>query len=356
MRALLKPGIWHALLAAALFGASVPLGKWLLGAMPPLVLAALLYLGAGVGLGAVVLARALWRRQMPALGLARREWRYLALAVFFGGVVAPVLALLGLRAIPAANAALLLNFEGMFSALLAFAFFAEPLGRRVVLGMLAVTAGGALLSWQGAPQAGSLWGSLGGSFAVVGACLGWGLDNNFTRKIANAEAVPLAAIKGAIGGATLAVLAWLAGHALPAPSRALAGAAVGAVSYGASLALFIVALRHIGTARTSAYFSAGPFVGAALALWWLGEPASPYLVWGAALMALGIWLHLSEHHEHWHVHERMAHTHAHVHDEHHRHTHDFAWDGREPHVHPHVHEPLEHSHAHYPDVHHRHRH
>ena len=352
MRALLKPGIWHALLAAALFGASVPLGKWLLGSVPPLVLAALLYLGAGVGLGVFVGMQALVRRRAPSLGLAGRDWRYLALAIFFGAVLAPVLSLIGLRAIPAANAALLLNFEGMFSALLAFAFFAEPLGRRVVVGMLAVTAGGALLSWQGAPQAASLWGSL----AVIGACFAWGLDNNFTRKIANAEAVPLAAIKGAIGGSTLAALAVLAGHTLPPSSRALAGAAVGAVSYGASLALFIVALRHIGTARTSAYFSAGPFVGAALALWWLGEPASPYLLWGAVLMALGIWLHLSEHHEHWHVHERLAHTHAHVHDEHHRHTHDFAWDGREPHTHAHVHEPLEHSHAHYPDLHHRHRH
>ena len=352
MRGLLKPGISHALLAAALFGASVPLGKWLLGAMPPLVLAALLYLGAGVGLAIFVFAQAVWRRQMPALGLARHDWRYLALAIFFGGVLAPVLSLIGLRAIPAANAALLLNFEGMFSALLAFAFFAEPLGRRVVVGMLAVTAGGALLSWQGAPQAGSLWGSL----AVIGACFAWGLDNNFTRKIANAEAAPLAAIKGAIGGSVLAVLAVLAGHVLPSPSRALAGAVVGAVSFGASLALFIVALRHIGTARTAAYFSAGPFVGAALSLWWLGEPASPYLLWGGALMALGIWLHLSEHHAHWHVHEWMEHAHAHVHDEHHRHTHDFAWDGKEPHTHSHGHEPLEHSHAHFPDLHHRHRH
>jgi hypothetical protein len=123
-----------------------------------------------------------------------------------------------------------------------------------------------------------------------------------------------------------------------------------------SLALFIVALRHLGTARTGAYFSVAPFFGAALAIAMLGErPGAGFWI-ASGLMALGVWLHLSERHEHRHVHEAMAHTHEHFHDAHHQHAHDFPWDGREPHVHPHRHEPMVHSHPHYPDLHHRHPH
>jgi hypothetical protein len=139
-------------------------------------------------------------------------------------------------------------------------------------------------------------------------------------------------------------------------STLLGGAVVGLLGYGISLALFVRALRDIGTARTGAYFSTAPFIGAGLALLLLREtPGLPF--WAAAvLMAAGVWLHLTERHAHPHEHEALAHCHAHAHDAHHRHAHDFPWDGREPHTHFHEHSPLVHSHPHYPDIHHRHRH
>jgi len=134
----------------------------------------------------------------------------------------------------------------------------------------------------------------------------------------------------------------------------LATGIVGFVGYGLSLVLFVLALRSLGTARTGAYFSTAPFLGAGVSLVLFAEQPSLLFWCAGALMAVGVWLHLAERHEHVHVHETMTHDHRHVHDEHHQHEHDFPWDGKEPHAHPHRHAPLVHSHAHYPDLHHRH--
>ena len=132
---------------------------------------------------------------------------------------------------------------------------------------------------------------------------------------------------------------------------------LGLFAYGVSLALFVVALRHLGTARTGAYFSVAPFLGAVLALL-LGDPVTQQLLSAGALMAFGVWLHLTERHEHEHVHEALEHEHEHVHsdDPHHEHEHDPPVAPGTRHTHPHRHEPLRHLHAHFPDVHHRHRH
>jgi ABC-type nickel/cobalt efflux system permease component RcnA len=134
---------------------------------------------------------------------------------------------------------------------------------------------------------------------------------------------------------------------------------VGFCGYGLSLVMFVIALRHLGTARTGAYFSAAPFAGAAISLLLLRETPGMAFWAAAALMAAGIWLHLTEQHRHAHVHDALEHSHEHQHgeaDEHHQHTHAFPWDPAKPHVHTHQHQPLRHMHAHYPDIHHRHRH
>jgi len=148
----------------------------------------------------------------------------------------------------------------------------------------------------------------------------------------------------------------LQGASLPGPGFTAAAGALGLFGYGISLVLFVVALRHLGTARTGAYFSVAPFFGAALALLVLRESPSAAFWLAAALMTAGVWLHLTERHQHPHVHEPMEHAHVHSHDEHHRHEHGFDWDGREPHTHAHAHRRLAHSHPHYPDLHHRHDH
>jgi drug/metabolite transporter (DMT)-like permease len=343
-------GSWSALLAAALFGASTPVAKVLLGTVSPVMLAGLFYAGSGAGLGVVLLVRR-WKSDQTLALPAPGDLRWLAGAILFGGIVAPILLLAGLRVTDAAPAALLLNLEGAFTALLAWFAFREHFDRRIALGMGLILGGGLLLSWQ--PGAASF---SEGALLVIAACLCWAVDNNLTRKVAAGDATLIACIKGAVAGAVNLALAGALGDRFPAAGVALSAAAVGLLSYGVSLTLFVVALRELGTARTGAYFSVAPFFGAMLALTFGQEPLTTTFLFAAVLMAIGVWLHVSERHVHWHVHDAQRHAHAHVHDEHHRHPHAGGWDGVEPHEHAHEHLPLKHVHAHFPDVHHRHEH
>ena len=310
-------GVVAALMAAVLFGAGTPVAKLLLASLSPWLLAALLYLGSGLGL-------TLYRRvvRAPAVVLPRQEVSWFVGAVVSGGVIAPVLLMFGLSGMPASGASLLLNAEGVFTTLLAWFAFKENVDRRIAIGMLAIVAGALVLSWPGEVQVNALWPSL----AILGACLAWGLDNNLTRKVSLTDAAWIASIKGLVAGAV-----------------------------NLALALFVVGLRHLGTARTGAYFSAAPFVGALLALA-TGDSLTPQLLLAGALMALGLWLHLSERHEHAHQHRALEHEHMHTHDEHHQHAHGAGVSSAVPHSHPHRHAPLYHAHPHFPDAHHRHKH
>ena len=334
--------IAYALLSAALFGASTPLAKALVGTTHPLMLAGLLYLGAGTGL-------LVWLRgRLKQISAGDLPW--LAAVIVTGGIAGPALLMFGLARTDAATASLLLNLEAVLTAVIAWVAFRENVDRRVFAGMVAIVSGGLLLSFQGTPHLQT------GVLLIAGACLAWALDNNFTRRISGGDAATLACIKGLVAGSVNTALALSQDAFVPAPGIIAAAGGLGLLGYGVSLALFIVALRHLGTARTAAYFSVAPFFGAAIALLLFGESAGWSFWAAAALMALGVWLHISERHGHAHAHEAMAHEHEHVHDEHHRHEHGFAWDGKEPHAHPHEHDALTHSHPHHPDLHHRHRH
>jgi hypothetical protein len=174
--------------------------------------------------------------------------------------------------------------------------------------------------------------------------------------VSASDAVFIAATKGLMAGVVNTLLGLGLGASLPPWNALAATLAVGLLGYGVSLVLFVLALRGLGTARTGAYFSTAPFIGAALALGALGEGASPGFWLAAVLMGMGVWLHLTEHHAHAHTHEPLVHTHVHTHDAHHQHPHEGEVVGEEPHEHLHTHEPLHHSHAHYPDIHHRHSH
>jgi drug/metabolite transporter (DMT)-like permease len=195
-----------------------------------------------------------------------------------------------------------------------------------------------------------------GALAIIGACLCWSIDNNLTRKVAASDAVQIACLKGLVAGSVNLAIARALGASLPPASTVISAGLIGFCGYGLSLVMFVLALRHLGTARTGAYFSAAPFVGAALSLLILGERPALTFWLAAVLMTAGIWLHLTESHEHEHEHEALDHNHPHSHDAHHQHTHDFEWDGAEPHTHAHHHAPLKHSHKHYPDIHHQHKH
>ena len=342
-------GVLCALGAAALFGASTPFAKLLLGQVSPLALAAILYLGSGIGLAA-------WLALRPGsarlTGFARSDWAWIGAAILAGGVAGPILLMSGLARSDAASASLLLNLESVLTALIAWTVFRENVDRRVFAGMVAIVAGGVVLSAGAPPSAGGLLGPA----LVAAACLAWAIDNNLTRRVSGGDAATLACLKGLVAGAVNLALALSLGHALPGTAGWMGAGLLGFFGYGVSLTLFIVALRHLGTARTGAYFSVAPFFGAALALPLLGERPDLAFWIAGALMALGVWLHVSERHEHRHAHEAMEHEHEHVHDAHHQHAHAPGWDGREPHFHPHRHAPLVHSHPHYPDLHHRHPH
>jgi drug/metabolite transporter (DMT)-like permease len=344
-----------ALAAAALFGASTPAAKLLLGDVPPLGLAGLLYLGSGCGLVALRLVRKLSRATRPhEASLTRDDLPWLAGAVVCGGAIAPVLLLAGLRGTGAATASLLLNLEGVLTTLLAAALFREAVAPRVWIATALIVVGGALLGWQPGSAGEWSWPAL----AIAGACLFWALDNNLTRKISAVDPVTIATIKGLCAGSINLGLAMLTGMHWPAAGVVLSSLALGFVSYGISLVLFILALRHLGSARASAHFGAAPFFGAAIAVAWLGDPLTGSLIVALLLMAAATWLLLGETHAHPHTHEPLVHSHRHVHDAHHRHSHEMldADPGPEPHVHAHRHEPVTHAHPHLPDIHHRHRH
>lgn len=345
-----SPGVAFALLAAALFGCSTPLAKLLLGGIDAVTLAGLLYLGSGVGLTLWSLVRG--RSTVAEAKLSRQDLPWLAGAIAAGGVAGPVLLMLGLALTPASSASLLLNLEGVLTALLAWFVFKENFDRRIAVGMFAITAGGAVLSWVGRPAMELPWGAL----AITGACLCWAIDNNLTRKISAADPVQIAAAKGFVAGSINLTLGLAGGGEIPELQMLLMTAVVGFLGYGVSLTLFVRALRHIGTARTGAYFSLAPFIGAGVSIVLLGEPVGAVFGVAAALMGLGVWLHLTEHHEHEHDHEELGHEHAHDHDTHHQHEHNGTEPAGEHHSHPHRHPPMTHSHPHFPDIHHRHGH
>lgn len=342
-----SPGVAAALGAAVLFGASVPFAKLLLGALSPWLLAGLLYFGAGLGLTLTRLTR-----PRAAIRMEPGEWRWLAGAIVAGGVVAPVLLMYGLSAMPASGAALLLNAETVFTALLAWCVFRENFDRRIALGMAIIVVGALVLAWPGEARFGALWPAL----AVLGAGLGWALDNNLTRKVALADATWIAACKGWAAGVVNLGIAALVVDRWPPAATVVAAVVLGWACYGLSLVLFVVALRHLGTARTSAYFSVAPFVGALIALPLLDEPLTLRLLFAGVLMALGVWLHLTETHRHQHTHAVLEHEHAHVHDLHHQHSHEGPVAAGVRHTHRHRHAAQAHQHAHFPDAHHRHGH
>ena len=343
-----RVGILFALLAAVLFGASTPLAKLLLGSVSPWMMAGLLYLGAGVGLSFIHLSRRALGLPSVEAPLRPSDLPWLALVIGTGGILGPVLLMFGLTRTPASGASLLLNLEGLTTMTIAWVIFRENVDPRLLLGAASILAGAALLSWQG--QAAFNW----GAFLIAAACLCWGIDNNLTRKLSSVDPVQIALVKDFVAGIVNTGLALVQATALPRVKALAAVSLVGLFGYGVSLVFFVLGLRELGTARTGAYFSLAPFVGATLSIFLLHDPVSWRLSAAAALMATGLWFHLSERHEHEHVHEGLEHEHKHVHDEHHQHRHNAGDPPGEPHIHVHRHEPLTHTHPHYPDIHHRH--
>ena len=334
-----------ALASALLFGAAAPALKPIAGTLNPVLLAGLLYLGSFLGL---VAARTFGGRAEAEL--QRGDLPALVGAIVAGGLIAPVLLVWGLSGLAASAASLLLASEAVLTMLVAALLFREAVAGRVWVAALLILGAAALLAWTPGTRLPVSMHAL----AVLAACLLWALDNNLTARIALADPFAIAMWKGLAAGGVNTLLGLALAPSAPAASWA-AALAVGAIGYGASLVLYVLAQRHLGAARTAAHFGTAPFFGAALAIALLGEPLTAVLIAALSLTAAATWLTLSERHSHEHAHEAMEHEHRHVHDEHHQHAHQ-GDEGSEPHSHPHRHAPMRHHHAHFPDLHHRHRH
>jgi drug/metabolite transporter (DMT)-like permease len=336
-----------ALAAAALFGAATPASKALLRELSSFQLAGLLYLGAALGVLPAALRAAGRRRLWPA---DRRNALRLCGAIGCGGILGPVLLLLGLRLASAASVALWLNFEMVATAVLGRLLFHDHLGRYGWLAVCGTVCAGALLSVsEGAA-------GLPAALLVAAACMCWGLDNHLTALIDGILPSQSTLWKGLVAGSVNLLIGAAArshGASLAAVGVALV---VGALSYGASIALYITAAQGIGATRAQMLFASAPFFGAALAVGTLGEPISGGQTLAAAVFVVSVALLFRDQHAHAHAHEAMAHAHIHAHDDgHHAHGHpDEPVPGQ--HAHWHEHERLAHAHPHWPDLHHRHAH
>ena len=223
--------VFCALVSAALFGVSTPAAKALVGSVHPATLAGLLYCGAGIGIAGIRRALPWIISRTPEVSLARSELPWLAGAIGSGGVVGPLLLMIGLTRTDAATASLLLTLEAAVTALMAWFIFHENYDRRVALGMAYLIAGAAILSWSGAPTISNMLGPL----AIVGACIAWGLDNNLTRKISLADPLQIVELKGLIAGPFNLVLGLLLGAAIPRFSTTLIAGVVEVHSKNAPL-------------------------------------------------------------------------------------------------------------------------
>ncbi|RPI26043.1 MAG: DMT family transporter [Chloroflexota bacterium] len=345
--------IIQALLAAILFGASAPLSKLLLNEIDPIVLAALLYIGSGLSATVIQSIQRLVTGNRPVEAqLKRADLPWMAGAILTGGVLAPILLMVSLDKTPAATASLLLNFETVATALVAGLVFRESIGRSVWMAVGLVTLASVVLSWNGGS-----WGFSVGALGVLGACILWGLDNNLTRNVSAKDPLAIVMLKGFGAGGFSLLLALLLGRSLPGALVVVLSLLVGGFCYGLSIALFVLALRSLGAARTGTLYASAPFVGAALSLAVFRDGLNVQLILSLPLMAGGPLLLLRENHTHSHQHDTLEHEHCHTHDDHHGDHHARESDS-EPgsHTHWHRHEPVSHAHDHTPDLHHRHGH
>lgn len=347
--------VLQAILAAALFGASAPFAKLLLGKIAPIPLAAFLYLGSGLGLALLKLVQKYYAGAPMEARIGKADIPWLMGAIAAGGIAAPIVLMMGLQNTPAATASLLLNLESVATTLLGGLIFREAIGNRVWLGIILITAASMVLSFHTGGDWGISWGALG----VIGACVLWGIDNNLTRNISAKDPLIIVTVKGLAAGSFSLLLAFALKQQIPAPSIIFGSMALGLISYGLSIVFFILAMRELGAARTSAYFGMAPFVGAVLSFVLFRDAPQNLLFLAIPFMFTGAFFLFTEEHSHRHIHIEFSHEHRHSHDDqHHVHAHadDPGFDPAMAHTHPHRHEHMEHEHPHTPDLHHRHKH
>lgn len=339
--------------SATLFGLSAPFAKLLLGEISPVALAGLLYLGAFLGLSLYSLFT--WKKvstfEAKSTRLEKRDLPWLGGAILAGGVIAPVSLMMGLNLISGFSASLLLNLEGLSTVIIAIVVFRENAGKSLWLALLFMTLAGVLVSWNPGQSKFNILGPL----LIVLATFSWGVDNNLTRQISEKDPLQIAWIKGLLAGGITLSIALILGMKITFSLNILYALLLGSLSYGMSLVFFIKALRGLGSSRTGAFFSLGPFIGALISLLIFRNDTGWLMIPAFLFMAIGIWFIVGERHVHSHVHAAITHVHSHKHDDpHHQHEHSQIIEGS--HIHEHTHQELSHAHVHWPDSHHRHTH
>ena len=309
------PFILQALLAALFFGASAPLSKLLLGEVPPVLMAAFLYLGSGTGISLIKLSQRITSNQKEA-GIRRPDVGWLAGAIITGGIIAPIILMISLQHTAASTASLLLNFEGVATTLIALFFFRESISRRAIAAILAITLASIFLSTN--PQSTNFRFSLG-ALGILLACTLWGLDNNFTRNISAKDPLTIVAWKGLVAGTFSLFLGLFLGQQLPALRSIVGILLLGFISYGLSTMLFIYSMRGLGASRTSALYGTAPLAGVILSILIFHDPITLSFIVAAILMVAGAFMLSSEEHAHFHIHQPIVHDHRHIHDEFHDH-------------------------------------
>lgn len=342
-------GVFAAIIAAILFGLVIPFSKLLLNGTGPVTLAALLYLGAGLGLALMTRMFRQTNTRIEA-GVCREDIPWILIILLAGSIIGPILLMTGLSSVPAGTASLLLNGELIMTAVIAGIFFAEPLGKRTLLAATLILAGGLIISLH----PGDRFGISSGAVLILGACICWGIDNNVTRLLSGRDPAGIGIIKGFGAGLFGLVLAAVIGEPVPDSSIILSALFIGWIGYGLSIFLFIRSLRVLGAVRTGSLFALAPFIGVIASYPVLGEIPGIQTLICLPLMAGGVYLIATEQHTHPHTHTPVCHDHRHTHsDEHHSHDHGGV---TEEHAHIHQHEPVIHDHHHTPDLHHHHGH
>ncbi len=341
-------GALYAIVAAVLFGISAPIAKLLLPGAGFLMLASLLYLGAGVGLSLIVLMR----RGRREASLQRSDFLPIAGIIVAGGIVGPILLLYGLQSVSGVVGSLLLNLEAPFTMILAVLVFREHMNRTEMIAAVLIIGGAVILSYV----PGQLRAEVVGALAIAGACLAWAIDNNLTQKVSLRDPMAIVRVKTLGAGLCTMIIALTAGERFPSRMHVVSGLVLGFFSYGASIVFAVYALRILGAAREAAFFATAPFIGALLSIPLLHESITPFRATGLALMIIGVTALVRARHTHLHTHEAIVHDHVHIHDQHHQHAHSASDPAGEPHAHPHRHEPITHEHPHVSDAHHRHPH
>lgn len=343
-----KRAIVIGLLSGLLFGIATPFSKLLVSKVNSFELAGLLYLGAAVAFLPFII-----RNFEKEMGFIRKRNQLLTIGsiVLFGGLLGPVLLLTGLRLANSSSVSVWLNMELVATAVLGVLIFKDHLDRYAFAGVFFTLAAGITVSFQEGNA-----GIASGLF-IMAACFCWGIDNHLTALVDGASPQTITFIKGAVAGSTNLIIGLMTASGKPEPVVIFLSLAVGIVSYGFSIVLYVTSAQQLGATRSQILFSTGPFWGIMLAFFLLSEPINYYIIISMVFLAVGIFMTSIAIHGHSHQHPEIVHVHMHSHDDnHHNHTHDDDIESSTSHSHVHEHKETIHSHEHYPDIHHRHTH